>query len=35
MPSESKGRKYEGYWQNGKQDGKGRYVLADGTIKVG
>lgn len=26
---------YEGYWQNGKQNGKGRYVLPDGTKKMG
>ena len=29
------GRKYEGEWKNGKQHGKGKYILLDGTIKTG
>lgn len=26
---------YEGFWGNGKQNGKGRYILPDGTKKMG
>lgn len=29
------GRRYEGEWKNGKQHGKGKYILLDGTIKTG
>ena len=29
------GRKYEGEWVNGKQHGKGKLFLLDGTIKTG
>lgn len=29
----SDGRSYEGYWKNGKQHGKGKFKLLDGTIK--
>jgi len=29
------GRKYEGYWANGKQHGRGKYILLDNTVKHG
>lgn len=29
------GRRYEGLWQNGKQHGKGKYILPNNTVKVG
>ena len=27
------GRRYEGYWKDGKQHGKGRFYLKDGTYR--
>jgi hypothetical protein len=29
------GRRYEGGWKNGKQHGKAKYFLPDGTLHVG
>lgn len=29
------GRKFEGFWQNGKQHGKGVYYLPNKTYKIG
>jgi hypothetical protein len=29
------GRRYEGYWQNGKQHGEGKYILPTGVVKIG
>ena len=28
-------RRYEGLWHNGKQHGKGKYILPNSTVKVG
>ena len=35
MYSWADGRKYEGEWKLGKQHGKGKYILLDGTVKMG
>ncbi len=29
----SDGRRYEGFWKDGKQDGQGKYYLKNGTSK--
>ena len=29
------GRRYEGYWANGKQHGQGRYIVSNKEVKVG
>jgi len=29
------GKRHEGFWREGKQDGKGTLYLADGTVKTG
>jgi hypothetical protein len=29
------GRRYEGYWKNGKQDGEGKYILPNAVTKIG
>ncbi len=29
------GRRYEGNWKYGKQDGYGKYYMPDGTMKYG
>lgn len=29
------GRKYEGLWSNGKQSGKGKYVMVDNSVRWG
>lgn len=30
-----KKKRYEGYWRDGKQNGKGKYILQDGSIRSG
>lgn len=29
------GRKYSGEWKMGKQHGKGKYILSEGSVKIG
>ena len=31
----SDGRKYEGYWKDGRQHGEGKYILPNGVVKIG